>query len=109
MYADFSTDYHYDVENKPAFQPPRSLLSLYLDARDLYLLMRPSSFQRSLDNSYPPPSFFPTMSTSELVSVMIEAAWISLRRDTDLPEFAGEVKDNFKGFLQASQLVILLD
>lgn len=101
MYSDFGTDYHYDTENKPAFTPPKSLLSLYLDARDLYLLLRrPSS---SISN----------ISTSELVSALIEAAWVTLERDAassvSTPKLKPEDKDQLLTFFQGSQIVLLID
>lgn len=102
MYADFSTDYHYDVENKPLYTPPKSLLSLYLDARDLYILLR----------HYGTP--VAEITTSELMSFIIEAAWMSLERaptstDEKLLKLTLEDKSNLKSFFQASQIVLLID
>jgi hypothetical protein len=109
MYDDFSTDYHYDVENKPHYQPPKSLLSLYLDARDLHLLIRPTSYRKSLDISSPTAPFYPEISASQLMTALIEAAWISLNREAEVAELTLDGKEEFKNFFQSSQLVLLID
>lgn len=97
MYADLSTDYHYDVENKPQYESPKSLLSLYLDAHDLSSILGPVQ----------------NISTSQLFSAILKAAWRSLQKEPsgsgDLADITEEDEAHLVKFFQASQLVILID
>lgn len=94
MYADLSTDYHYDVENKSQYEPPKSLLSLYLEAHDLSSILGPVQTE---------------ISASQLFSAILKAAWKSLQKESDLADITEEDEAHLIKFFKASQLVILID